>query len=63
MHTLQKPTIPVGTLLLLLICGAAIGDANLPITMINDNPETILVTVYDMLQPPAAIMMGQQIID
>ena len=62
MHTLEKPTVVLGTLLLLLISVAAIADENLPITITNDNPGTILVTAYDMnLHPPVAIMKGQLI--
>jgi hypothetical protein len=51
-----------GTMLLLFASAAALGDGAVRITITNDNPETILATVYDMnAQPRAAIVAGQRI--
>jgi hypothetical protein len=62
MHTLEQPWVLISTMSLLFVSISAAGDGVLPITIVNDNPDTILVSAYDMnLHPPAAIMMGQKI--
>jgi hypothetical protein len=62
MHTLNQRTVFLGTLLLLFVSVSAIGDANLSITIINDNPDALLVSAYDSnTQPRAAILAGQKI--
>lgn len=57
-----QPQVLFSTWLMLLVSASAVGDEALPITILNDNPDAILVSVYDMnLQPPAAILMGQHV--
>jgi hypothetical protein len=62
MHTRNLSTFLAAALPTLCLGTAALGGDSLPITIINDNPEVVLVTVYDMnVQPPAAILSGVQI--
>jgi hypothetical protein len=60
----RKVLIPVllGTLLTVSVAPSALGDGTLPITITNDNPDTILVTAYDMnAQPRAAVLKAERI--
>ncbi len=62
MPTLERPQVLLSAMLLLFVSISAVGDDSLAITIVNDNPDTILVSAYDMnLHPPAAIITGQKI--
>ena len=61
MRSPQRAMLP-GAVLLLSVGGSAVGDGALRITITNDNPETILATIYDMnTQPRSAIFVGHEI--
>jgi hypothetical protein len=49
-------------MLLALASTTALGDGSVPITILNDNPDTILVTAYDMnSRPRMALLQDRQI--
>jgi hypothetical protein len=51
-----------GAMLFALGSSVALGDGSVPITILNDNPDTILVTVYDMnSKPRMALLQGREI--
>jgi hypothetical protein len=60
MHTVGRFPFVAGVSSLLF--ARAFADGGMPITIINDNPDTVLVTAYDEnVTPPAALLSSREI--
>ena len=60
MRTIKQPLIVLGLPLLLLAAAAAFGDDTVTIRIYNDDPDDIVVTVYDLNARPAAAVLESQ---
>ncbi len=61
-HLMRTPDQRTAIVSILVLLSVSASAGSLPITITNDNPDTILVTAYDMnLHPRAEILVGQRI--
>jgi hypothetical protein len=57
-----RPRYATGALLLALGSTVALGDGSVSITLLNDNPDSVVVTVYDMnSKPRMAVLENREI--
>jgi hypothetical protein len=62
MRTMKKAVIIFGLSLMLLVSAESVADDSVMIRIYNDDPDEILLSVYDMnAQPPEAVIANQRI--